>query len=83
MNTLLKITSLLLVVALPAAFGAESYGIALPAALSTASLFGAFVVSLTLLTMFADYAGAKRLTLRHCTANVPACAPKSTLRLAA
>lgn len=82
MNTLLKITSLLLVVAIPTAFSAEAYGINLPAPINTASLFGAFVVSLTLLTMLADYSGSKMVGYARRAAVVPT-TPKSVLRLAA
>jgi len=82
MNTLLKITSLLLVAAIPAAFTAEAYGFVLPTAIDTAHLFGAFVVSLTLLTMFADYAGLKPVGNAR-RAALAVAAPKSVLRLAA
>lgn len=82
MNTLLKITSLLLVVAIPTAFSAEAYGINLPDVIDTAHLFAAFVVSFVLLTMLADYSGSKPVGVARRTAVAPA-APKSTLRLAA
>lgn len=55
MNTTIKTLALILSVGCPAAFGAESFGVSLPAPFNTAYLFGVFVVAMTLLTLAMDY----------------------------
>ena len=86
MNTILKTLSLILAAAIPVAFSAESNGFDLPVAFNTGHLFGAFVVALTLLTLFSDYRSAKPLRLyRSAATAAPAntTAARSVLRLAA
>lgn len=80
MNTFLKIVSLVLAAGIPVAFSAESNGIDLPAVLGTGVLFAAFVVTLIVLTMVADY---RRKTLVGSATIERLANRRSALRLAA
>ena len=82
MNTILKTFALLLAAGVPAAFGAESFGVVLPSVVNTSSLFGAFVLVLTLLTVLADYRPLPALRAPR-RSSALANTPRSVLRLAA
>ena len=58
MKTSLKFLALFLSAALPGAVAAELAGLALPAALGLGPVFGAFVMTLVVLTLCHDYADA-------------------------
>jgi hypothetical protein len=65
MKTSLTVLALTTALASPAAFLADLTGFDLPPALDAGHLFGAFVVTVLLLTTFADYPRAPRsLTTR-------------------
>lgn len=85
MTTSLKITSLVLAAALPAAIALELSGIVLPSLLDSLHLFGGLVTSLVLLTAFTDY--RRPVTIRRLAtcrdAFGPAAAPRSPHALAA
>lgn len=55
MNTSLKSLALFFAVSLPSAVAAEIARLPVPAALDATHLFGGFVVTLVLLTVFGDY----------------------------
>ncbi len=55
MNTLLKITPLILAAALPATVVTNALGYALPTLVDPLHVFSALVASLTILTWHADY----------------------------
>ena len=57
MKTSLKYLAFFLAVALPGAFAAELAGVSLPTSLDPLHAFSAFVVVLSVLVLFADYAG--------------------------
>ncbi len=80
MNTFLKTVALLLAAGIPVAFSAETNGVALPAALNTSALFGSFVVTLIVLTMFSDY---RRRSLVGSATVERLASRRSALRLAA
>jgi len=86
MKTSLKFLALFLSAALPGAVAAELAGLDLPGSLGIGSVFGAFVMTLIVLTVFSDYASAagsgKRLARRTGTVATPA-AEKSAHPLAA
>lgn len=66
MKTSLKYLAFFLAVALPGAFAAELAGISLPSSIDPLHAFSAFVVVLSVLMLFADYAtiGSVKRTCR-------------------
>ncbi len=83
MNTLLKIAALITATATPVSFVLEAHGTSLPTMFSSGYLFGAFVAVVTVLTMIADYTGAKLLRPRSLTASTTAGKSRTSLPLAA
>ena len=57
--------------ALPASFAAEAAALAVPAALDPRPVFGAFVATLVLLSVFREY-GRNRIRFAHSTRAIPA-----------
>ncbi len=86
MKTSLKFLALFFSAALPGAVAAELAGVNLPDSLGIGPVFGAFVMTLVVLTLFSDYADAagsgERLARRTGTVATPA-AEKSAHPLAA
>lgn len=64
MKTTLKLLALFIAIALPSAFAAEFIGVSLPSSLDPLHTFSAFVVVLSVLTLFADYAATDRRLAR-------------------
>lgn len=57
----LKAVPFVLAATLPASLAAQTLGVAVPSLIDATHLFGAFVVTLTLLTLSADYRAQKPL----------------------
>ncbi len=84
MKTSLKFLALFLSAALPGAVAAELAGVALPASLGLGPVFGAFVMTLVVLTLCHDYAEpAERRTRPARTGAATPAAEKSAHPLAA
>lgn len=65
MKTSLKLLALFAAIALPGAFAAEFAGVSLPSSIDPLHAFSAFVVVLSVLTLFADYATPDNVARRR------------------
>lgn len=83
MNTLLKIAATVLATGFPLAFTAESFGLTLPGFMNASTMFGTFVVAVTVLTLLTEYSAPKAFRSVRATATPAAPGPRTSLPLAA